>query len=286
MRPRGRDRAARAAEAPPAHGARHAQDLPQPRHQLGFRATAKTRPAAYGFEHRLLHDVRRVKLRPEPRLDLKPRQDPSPASKTFERDGCDGIKTGIRWLGPSCSCELETSTAETRASDNTNRPTARPAGHQHQQAGDICPPEDRLVRSRPIVMLDRRLCLADRPSESVKIRTAASTAPATSTRIFFHCRRTRAKTSDNRVRNDRQAAHGEPGHEVDKSPPRCRRLQFISKKGNQRRRAGHAHGDHHRQREEEPRAPERRRVANHRTITGMQTLTNGATIAPWISRSL
>ena len=83
------------------------QDLPQPGRQLGLGAAAKLRPVAHGLEHRLLHDVRRVELRPEPRLDLKPGQQAQPASIALECRGYDAIKTGIRCWVQSSSCELE-----------------------------------------------------------------------------------------------------------------------------------------------------------------------------------
>ena len=70
------------------------QDLPQPGRQLGLGAAAELAIAPDGLEQRLLHDIRRVELGPEPRLDLKPGQEAEPASITLER-GDTGLSIGI-----------------------------------------------------------------------------------------------------------------------------------------------------------------------------------------------
>jgi hypothetical protein len=61
------------------------KDLPQPGGQLGLGAPPKFRRVPHRLEHRLLHDVRRVELRPEPRLDLEAGEEAQPAPVALER---------------------------------------------------------------------------------------------------------------------------------------------------------------------------------------------------------
>ncbi len=72
-----------------------AQDLPQPARELGLGAAAKLGEAADGLEQRLLDDVRRVKLGPESRLDLKPRGRPEPASIPLKHGNGKRIAAGV-----------------------------------------------------------------------------------------------------------------------------------------------------------------------------------------------